>query len=69
MDDRTNDEEKSLGLDDEIKAFTMQIVQQRIDAGDLQALTRFADLERFSHEVGQRVARGLEATASKQLTD
>jgi len=60
MDDRLMAEEKSAGLETELKVFTSRIIDERIADGDIDPATMtFSEMELLGHEIGQRVARML----------
>lgn len=70
MDDRIRGEKISATLDEEIRAFTRRLIQERIDSGQFDVkFMSFAEMENISHEIGQRVARGLGATLSDQQSE
>jgi len=60
MDDQLNTEKLSPALDAELEAFTNKFIEERVNSGDIDLRTMsFAEMELLSHEIGQRVARGL----------
>lgn len=66
MDDQKRQAQNSSARDAAFDAFTKQIIADRLAAGDIDLKTmRFADMELFAHELGQRLARALGGPAGK----
>jgi uncharacterized protein with PIN domain len=67
MDDQRQTKKFSPAVESRIKAFTTELISERIARGEVDLKTMsFADMEMLSHEIGQRVAQQLGANFSQQ---